>query len=468
VASGKREQDEVIVMSLSTVERPIAGRIDALLPVVGGDTQVPLLDGRWVTYANLDGAASAPALASVAARVAEVTPWYASVHRGAGYLSQVSTALYEDARRTIAAFVDAGEQDVAVITRHTTDAVNLLASAVPGRVLVVDVEHHANLLPWQRAAHGATVVVGERTVEETLARIEAELVGAPHALVSVTGASNVTGECLPLDRVVALAHEHGARVLVDGAQLLPHRRFSLARSGVDYVAFSGHKLYAPYGAGALIGRRDWLDAAPAYLAGGGSVERVSVEETTWAPAPARHEGGSPNVLGAIAIAAACDALAALDPRGWAEHERALRGRLLAGLAEIPGVRIAHLWDDATDPVGVVTFTLDGTDPGLLATYLSAEHGIGVRDGKFCAHPLLARLGLAAGAVRASLGLGTTSEDVDRLIAGLEAFVAAADAGELEERYRIADGLWGLVDDPRPLPRVTGLAELAATASSCRG
>jgi selenocysteine lyase/cysteine desulfurase len=442
--------------------------IEALLPLASDEARVPTLDGRWVRYANLDGAASAPALASVAARIAEVTPWYASVHRGAGYLSQVSTALYEEARRTIARFVGAREDDVAVITRNTTDAVNLLASAVPGRTLIVDVEHHANLLPWQRSLHGATVVVGESSVEATLARLEAELVGARHALVAVTGAANVTGESLPLDRVVALAHEHGARVFVDGAQLLPHRRFSLAETGVDYVGFSGHKVYAPYGAGALVGRRDWLDDTPAYLAGGGSVSRVSLDEVVWAPAPARHEGGTPNLFGALAIAAAFDALEALDPVVWEEHEQALRARIVDGLAAFPEVTVVRLWEDSAPPAGVVTFTVAGAEPGLIATYLSAEHGIGVRDGKFCAHPLLARLGLGDGALRASVGLGTSGEDVDRLLAGLRAFLDAYAAGELEDRYRIVDGLWGPTEDTRPLPEIAGLAELARTASSCQG
>ncbi len=245
----------------------------AVLPVVGSDTLVPLVDGRSVPYANLDVAASAPALQVVADRVNEVLPLYASVHRGAGYLSQVSTALYEAARQTIGAFVGAREDDVTIVTRNTTDSLNLLAGCVPaqadgtpGRVLVLDVEHHANLLPWQRTG-GATVLVGGATVAETLSGLRAELSRFPYALVAITGASNVTGESLPLSEVVAAAHDAGARVLLDGAQLVPHRGVSLAASDVDYVAFSGHKTYAPFGAGALVGRRDWLDAGTPYLAG---------------------------------------------------------------------------------------------------------------------------------------------------------------------------------------------------------
>jgi selenocysteine lyase/cysteine desulfurase len=285
-------------------------------------------------------------------------------------------------------------------------------------VLLLDCEHHADLLPWQRRRGPVTVLPTAATVVATLRDLGAELARTPYALVAVTGASNVTGEALPVEEVVALAHAAGARVVVDGAQLVPHRRFSLAASGADYVAFSGHKTYAPFGAGALVGRRDWLDAAPAYLAGGGAVAEVTVEETTWAPAPHRHEGGSPNVLGAVALAAACDALAGLPAGALADHERALRERLVAGLGALPGVRVLRIWADSAEPTGVVSFTVAGADPGVLAAVLSAEHGIGVRDGRFCAHPLLARLGVPEGALRASVGVGSCRADVDRLVAAL--------------------------------------------------
>jgi selenocysteine lyase/cysteine desulfurase len=310
-----------------------------LLPVVGADTEVPLAPAGRIRYADLDSAASTRALVSVADQVAAALPLYASVHRGAGYLSQVSTALYESARDTVARFVGAGADDVCVLTRHTTDALNLLASAVPegGAVLVLDCEHHADLLPWQRRGP-VTVLPTAPTVVGTLRALGQELARAPYALVAVTGASNVTGESLPLAEVVALARAGGARVLVDGAQLVPHRAFSLTASGADYVVLSGHKTYAPFGTGALVGRRDWLDAAPAYLAGGGAVHEVTVAETSWAPAPHRHEGGSPNVLGAVALAAACDALTGL-PVGVLEAARPARRR--AGGAA-GGAAAAHL------------------------------------------------------------------------------------------------------------------------------
>ncbi|WP_402462892.1 aminotransferase class V-fold PLP-dependent enzyme [Isoptericola aurantiacus] len=450
-----------------------AGTVAALapvLPVVGHDTPAPLVDGRRVPYANLDVAASAPALQSVADAITRTLPLYASVHRGAGYLSQVSTSLYETARRSIGEFVGARDDDVTLVVRNTTDALNLLAGCVPasddgtpGRVLVLDVEHHANLLPWQRSAD-ATVVVGRATAAATVTALRDELAaaraaGRPYALLAVTGASNVTGESLPLDDLVATAHAAGARILVDGAQLVPHRRVSLAATGIDYLAFSGHKTYAPFGAGALVGRRDWLDAGTPYLAGGGAVRSVRTDHTDWHDGPARHEAGSPNVLGAVALAAACETLAGIDPVALREHEDALRRRLVDGLGEIDGVQVVQLWADAADAVGVVTFAVAGYEPGQVAAYLSAEHGIGVRDGRFCAHPLLARLGYGAGAVRSSVGVGTSGEEVERLVEAVAALVADGPRA----RYDVVDGLWIVVDDPRPVPEGSGLDGLLATA-----
>ncbi|MGY1812646.1 aminotransferase class V-fold PLP-dependent enzyme [Blastococcus sp. SYSU D00820] len=439
--------------------RPAAAGPGPLLPVAGAGTAVPLVPGGSAPYANLDVAASAPALVAVAERVAEALPLYASVHRGAGYLSQVSTALYESARDRVAAFVGARADDVCVLTRHTTDALTLLSRCVPegAAVLVLDCEHHADLLPWL-ARGRATVLPTDATVAGTLAALAAELRRTPYALLAVTGASNVTGEALPLQEVVALARAAGTRVVVDGAQLVPHRAFSLAASGADWVAFSGHKTYAPYGTGALVGRRDWLDEGPAYLPGGGAVADVTVEGARWVAAPHRHEGGSPNVLGAVALAAACDALAGLPAGALEAHERALRERLVAGLTALPAVRVLRIWEDSAEPTGVVGFTVDGADPGLVAAVLSAEHGVAVRDGRFCAHPLLARLGVPGGALRASVGVGSSAADVDRLLAGLAAVLADGPAVP----YAVRDGRWQPADDPRPLAGLAG-ADPAALA-----
>jgi selenocysteine lyase/cysteine desulfurase len=355
---------------------------------------------------------------------------------------------------------------VVVLVRNTTDALNLLASAVPesgpargGSVLYLDIEHHANLVTWQRRGH--VVLEAAPTIRETLSDLDAALAATPTALVAVTGASNVTGELLPIKRIARIAHRHGARVVVDAAQLAPHRRISLRESGVDYVAFSGHKLYAPYGAGALVGRRDWLDAAPAYLAGGGAVREVTTESTEWAAAPARHEAGTPNVLGAAALARACEILAAQGEASLSAHEEALRDRLINGLTRHPEVSVLRVWADSSDAIGVVAFMVRGFDAGLVAAYLSAEHAIGVRDGRFCAHPLLARLGLGKdGAVRASFGVGSTIADVDRLVAAIDQLVAAGPAWA----YERVDGRHTPIDDPRPLPDFAG--QTRGPASPC--
>ncbi|MET8876582.1 aminotransferase class V-fold PLP-dependent enzyme [Nocardia sp. NPDC004604] len=410
--------------------------------VSGDDLRVPLVQGGTTTYANFDYAASAPALAQVTDRVQQLLPYYASVHRGAGYASRISTECYEAARGSVTRFLDAADDQVVVFTRNTTDSLNLLAACVPGDTVVLDIEHHANFLPWTR--HGRRVVRAAATVGETIRQLIAELCSRPAALLAVTGASNVTGEVLPLERLATIAHQCGARILVDAAQLAPHRRISLRDTGIDYLAFSGHKLYAPFGAGVLVGRRDWLDAAEPYLAGGGAVREVGVTRTEWAPAPQRHEAGSPNVLGAAALAAACDALCAIDPESLATHEHLLADRLRTGLSAIPGVNLLRIWDDSPDSVGIVAFTLDGFAPGQVAAYLSAEHGIGIRDGRFCAHPLLARLGLD-GALRASIGLGTSSADVDRLIEAIATLVANGASWN----YACTDGLWNPTPETRP-------------------
>ena len=435
-----------------------------LADIVGSDLDVPLVAGGSVRYVNLDYAASAPALRAVADRVTELLPLYSSVHRGAGYASAVCTSAYEAARQAVAAFTGARQDDVAVFTRNTTDALNLLASAVPGPVVHLDIEHHANLLPWQAhtaRAGGARAVGARATLAETLAAVRDELARRPAALLAVTGASNVTGECLPIAELADLAHASGARIAVDGAQLVPHRRVDLAAAGIDYLAFSGHKIYAPFGAGVLVGRRDWLDAAPPYLAGGGAVRQVRLDATDWAASPARHEGGTPNVIGAVALAAACRFVDSLPVGAVEAHEGLLTGRLLDGLSRIDGVRTLRLWPGEVDRIGVVTFTVDGWPAQHVAQYLSAEHGVGVRDGRFCAHPLLSRLTPDGAAVRASLGLGSRAADVDRLVDALTGLRAHGPSWT----YAAPD--YAPVPDPRVLPEWLGGVS-SGPASPCAG
>nr|WP_230878661.1 aminotransferase class V-fold PLP-dependent enzyme [Planomonospora sp. ID67723] len=436
--------------------RPAADR--RIPAVLGSDLEVPVRGGRLLPYANLDYAASAPCLEPVSAAVAAALPAYSSVHRGAGYASQLTTARYEQARHTVRAFVGSRPDDVVIFTRNTTDATNLLARALPEgtTVVVFDTEHHASLLPWTDAVRLAPPAFpGEavRAADEALAGIDGP------ALLVVTAASNVTGELWPIAALAHVAHRHGARILVDAAQLVPHRRLNLTALDLDYVAFSGHKLYAPFGTGVLVGRADWLAQAEPYLRGGGAAKAVNggaiapdpgaprtapdpgaprtapdpgAPGVEWHDHPeARHEAGTPNVLGAVALAAACDALTATGWSALVREEERLIARLRAGLDGVEGVHELSLWGPDHPRVGIVSFVVDGYTAREVAEALSTEYGIGVRDGKFCAHPFVRHLlgavdssgcdpddAVTASAVRASIGIGTTDEHVDRLVTAL--------------------------------------------------
>jgi selenocysteine lyase/cysteine desulfurase len=406
------------------------------LRVLGADLPVPVADG-YVSYANLDYAASAPCLEAVRDAIDTALPYYSSVHRGAGYASQVTTDSYERARQTVRSFVGAWRRDAVVFTRNTTDAMNLLAHTLPAgtSTVVFESEHHATLLPWKHPIR----LPAPDSPAAAVAAAGAALAKSPAGprLLVVTAASNVTGELWPIAELAATARAHGARIAVDAAQLVPHRPFDMTALDVDYVAFSGHKLYAPFGAGCLVGRSDWLRAAEPYLLGGGATADVGDEHVTWSADPQqRHEAGTPNVLGTVALAAACEAL---TETGWdnliAEEERLL-AKLRAGLSAIPGIRVLGLWDDTHPRVGIVSFVAAGWTSRDLATALSDRYGIGVRDGKFCAHPFVRKLlntpsvsndsddcsGGTGTAVRASIGIGTTDEHIERLLTALERLV----------------------------------------------
>ncbi len=427
------------------------------LELVSSELEVPLVTGEQVRYANLDNAASTSALVAVERAVSELLPWYSSVHRGAGFASLVSTDAYSAAREVVRSFVGARADDTVLFTRNTTDALNLLAQALPQATTVITFvsEHHANLLPWRRGNVRHLPI--PQTPAAAIEAVQTALREAPPGprLVAITGASNVTGELWPVKQIASVAHRHGARVALDAAQLAAHRPIDIRGWGVDYVAFSGHKLYAPFGAGVLAGRPDWLDQGRPYLAGGGAVKHVSADDVRWATGPARHEAGTPPVIGAVAVAAACRAL---TQAGWPAiqaHEARLLDRLRCGLEAIDGVRTYALWQPAAARVGVVTFNLAGYGHALLAAVLSAEYGIGVRDGAFCAHPLLRELTAgegAGGAVRASIGIGTRVADIDRL---LEAIDEIARCGP-KWSYCVRDGYTVPEPDPRPRPVLGGL------------
>ncbi|MGQ4356251.1 aminotransferase class V-fold PLP-dependent enzyme [Streptomyces drozdowiczii] len=434
----------------------------APLPVLGEDVLVPLVTGGEVGYAALDYAASAPALKRVWDDVAAYAPYYGSVHRGAGYLSQLSTDLFESSRATVAEFLGCRPEDQVVFTRSTTDSLNLLAAALPAdcQVFVFETEHHASLLPWRDAR--VTYLNAPRTPAEAVATLEAALAGRePHgpALVCVTGASNVTGELWPVRELAAAAHAHGARIVLDAAQLAPHHPVDITELDVDWVAFSGHKLYAPFGSGVLAGRADWLREAEPYLAGGGASRKVARRtdggvDVEWHTTAARHEAGSPNVIGVYSIASACKALTEAGFDRLVAREQHLVGEVLTGLAEVPEVKVLSLFGDDTPRVGVISFVVEGWNSSHFAAALSAEYGIGVRDGLFCAHPLVRTLlGSDPGeagecgapeaepgerslnAIRVSFGAGTPDEHVERFLRAVRELVSDG----ARWKYRTEDG-----------------------------
>ncbi|MGW2205675.1 aminotransferase class V-fold PLP-dependent enzyme [Streptomyces sp. NPDC001774] len=434
----------------------------APLPVLGRDVTVPLVTGGEVTYAALDYAASAPALQRVWDDVAAYAPYYGSVHRGAGYLSQLSTDLFESSRVTVAEFLDCRPGDQVVFTRSTTDSLNLLAAALPAgcEVFVFETEHHASLLPWRDAR--VTYLNAPRTpaqAVETLERALADRDPYGPALVCVTGASNVTGELWPVRELAAAAHAHGARIVLDAAQLAPHHPVSVQELDVDWVAFSGHKLYAPFGSGVLAGRADWLQEADPYLAGGGASKKVARRtdggvDVEWHTTAARHEAGSPNVIGVYSIASACKALTEAGFDSLVAREQHLVATVREGLAEVPEVRVLSLFGDEAPRVGVLSFVVEGWNSSHFAAALSAEYGIGVRDGLFCAHPLVRTLlgsdpqtqgecgapeaapgEKSLNAIRVSFGAGTPDEHVERFVRAVKELVRDG----AQWKYRTEDG-----------------------------
>ena len=418
--------------------------------IVGVNQQVPLLNGDTRIYINFDNAASTPALRDALDAVNEFMNWYSSVHRGTGLKSKVATQAYDDAHRIVAEFVGANLRDHTVIFgKNTTEAINKLSYRLPltkdDVVLVSLLEHHSNDLPWRARAHVEHIAADplghldeadfDRLLEKYKGRVK---------LVAVTGASNVTGFLPDIHRLAEKAHANGAQILIDGAQLAPHRRVAMGAlddpAHLDYVSLSAHKMYAPFGSGALIGRKDTFERGEPEYRGGGTIELVTVNAVEWSAPPERDEAGSPNVVGAVAMAAAIKALDAIGMGAIANHEAALTAYALEHLSTIDGLEIYGDTNPQTaaSRLGVIPINVQGMSHFLVASILGAEWGIGVRNGCFCAHPyLLHLLGLSSeesnrvrseilandrhdmpGLVRVSFGMYNTAEEVDTLVQAL--------------------------------------------------
>jgi len=369
----------------------------------------------------LDSAASAqkPRAVIDAMRNAMETQ-YANVHRGLHWMSERTTDAYESARDAVAELMNARDRSEVVFVRNSTEALNLVAYSYgrhvlqPGQaVLISHMEHHSNIVPWQilRDERGIELRVAPITDagELDMAAFEALLSDGKVGLVSITHMSNVLGSVTPAERIVRIAHAHGAKVMFDGSQAVVHRRIDVQALDCDFYAWTGHKLYGPTGIGVLWARRELLDRMPPFLGGGEMISSVTYEKSSWAEVPHKFEAGTPAILEGIGLKAAIDYVQGIGYDAIAAHEAALTEHALARLSAVPGLRILG---QAQDRGGVVSFALDKAHAHDVATLLDRQ-GIAVRAGHHCAEPLMRRFGLESSA-RASFGIYTTHEEIDFL------------------------------------------------------
>ncbi len=430
--------------------------------ILGLGRQTPLLNGSTVTYVNLDNGASTPPIIDAVKALEDFMPFYSSVHRGTGFKSRLSTRIFDESREIIASFVKADlSKNTVIFGKNASEAINKLSHSLPHGddcvVITTRMEHHSNDLPWRdhfNVVH-VDVLPDGRLDEEDFDRKLAE--HKDHlSLVAVAGAANVTGYLQPIHRLARKVHEAGSLILIDAAQLAPHREIDMKPQDhpehLDFVVLAGHKMYAPYGTGCLIGPKHvFLNCSPDY-SGGGTVNVVTPNEVYWAGLPDKEEAGSPNVPGAVAMAASANALMKYTMKRIEQHEVELTRYALSELKKIPEVMIYGESDpDRLDRVGVIPFNLEGVHHSLLAAILGYEGGIGVRSGCFCAHPyVVTLLGLSdeeaekwrvdflkgdksgmPGMVRMSLGCYSTREDVDRLIEMLKRVISGDYIGKYE-------------------------------------
>ena len=417
--------------------------------VIGIDAEVTLLDGSRRKYVFLDNAASTPAFRSVLRSVEDLLQWYSGVHRGTGYKSQISTVLYDRAHAVVAKFVNADmDSNVVIFVKNSTEAINKLANRLDltreDIVITTLMEHHSNDLPWRKYCRVIHIDVdnnGFLRLEDLKQVLKTQK--GKVKLVAVSGASNITGICNPVHDIAKWTHDAGAKIFVDAAQLAPHRPINILSnddpSHIDFLAFSAHKMYAPFGTGVLIGPREIFEKGTPDVVGGGVVSAVSLDDVHWSSPPDKDEAGSPNVVGAVALA---KSISLLDEAGMdkiAQHETKLLEYIYERMKNIPGVIHYGPTTDLERKVGVISFNIKGMHNALVASIMSAEGGIGLRNGCFCAHPYVKRLlniskeqdkiqtermvtgdrSDIPGLVRASFGCYNNEDDIDIFIEVLE-------------------------------------------------
>jgi cysteine desulfurase/selenocysteine lyase len=410
--------------------------------IVGLDTRIPLLNGKYVPAINFDNAATTPPLISVMQDILAFAPYYSSIHRGVGYKSQVSSALYDNSRKAILNFIGGDlEKDTLIYVKNTTEGINklsyrLCSSEKKCVVLSSDMEHHSNDLPW-RDKYIVDYISIDKCGRLSLTDLNLKLIKYEGLvkLVTITGASNVTGFINDVHKIASIVHNHNAKLLVDGAQLIPHTSFNMKSSNpnenIDFLVFSAHKMYAPFGIGVLVGPREaFQDGSPDYK-GGGTVKLVTHDYVSWEDPPEKEEAGTPNIIGVIALLSSIKTLNLIGMKNIENHERKLTEYTLKELKKIPSITIYGSTDCGENRLSIIPFNINDIPHETTAKILSGEAGIAVRNGCFCAQPYIQKLlGVTneelktninnttlhrPGMVRISYGLYNNYNEIDSLI-----------------------------------------------------
>jgi cysteine desulfurase/selenocysteine lyase len=370
--------------------------------VVGTDTKIPLKNGQFAPAINFDNAASTPPFVSVMEEINNFSTMYSSIHRGTGYKSMLSSRLFEEARSIILKFVNADHlHDTVIFVKNTTEAINKLSYRLwygnkKDVILSTWMEHHSNDLPWRnkfQVDYVQTDSSGKLSLENLEYKLNIHKGNVK--LVTVTGASNVTGYVNPIHKIAEIAHRYRAKIMVDGAQLVAHKAINMKPKNplqhIDYLAFSAHKMYAPFGIGVLIGPKETFKQGISEYVGGGTVETVTHNWVVWDNPPHKEEAGTPNVMGIIALVAAIKTLTTLGLKNIESYENELTNYANMKLKSIPRI---HLYSHTTpgEPrIGVIPFNVKGITPEKIANILSNEAGIAVRTGCFCSQPYVQQL-----------------------------------------------------------------------------
>ncbi len=414
--------------------------------IYGLDVKVPLWDKSSCIGINFDNAATTPPFKSVIDEVIKFSPYYSSIHRGDGYKSQLSTLMYENSRESVKLFINDYNNVMDVIyVKNCTEAINKLAGILSSKyrdsiILTTSMEHHSNDLPWRKNFNVKYIELDELgCLDMNDLKQKLELYNGQISLVAVTGASNVTGTKNSIYSIANLAHSYGAKILVDGAQLIPHNKFDINMnpnlSPIDFVAFSGHKMYAPFGCGVLIGPKKIFEEYEPYDSGGGTIKFVSHDKVIWTSPPDKEEAGSPNVIGSVALAASIKELQNIGMNTIDNYEKYLTIYATKNLERINSVILYGNYTDYKNKVSIIPFNIEGMHHTLVSKILSYEFGIAVRSGCFCAHPYLQRLlkiplsmaekvslvpkELQPGMVRVSFGLYNTPIEINRFLYAIE-------------------------------------------------